>query len=142
MSSFHWKIYYIQEVILSQIWFPVAIFLVGASTESLGHIFIHCSFSTAMLAMLPPSIMCVFLMGLNNGRSPQLKEFWLICFTLILWIVWHARNKIRFDSRSFSIVAACRLISGHIQVASRLAMGPSKIHLEVFWCWMQVEACL
>ncbi|KAL6126962.1 hypothetical protein ACLB2K_075007 [Fragaria x ananassa] len=31
------------------------------------------------------------------GRSLQLKELWLICFTSILWFVWHARNKTRFD---------------------------------------------
>lgn len=107
--------------------------LCGASTESLDHIFLHCSFSAAIwshfssifeLAVLPPSILGVFLMGLHNGRIAQLKELWLICFTSVLWFIWHARNKIRFDGRTFSIAAVCRLISGHIRVASRLASGP------------------
>ena len=108
--------------------------LSSASTESLDHIFLHCSFSVAIwshfssifeLPVLPSSIMGVFLMGLHNGRSPQLKELWLICFTsVILWFIWHVRNKIRFDGRTSSIAAVCRLISGHIRAASRLASGP------------------
>ncbi|KAL6177056.1 hypothetical protein ACLB2K_053688 [Fragaria x ananassa] len=58
------------------------------------------------------------------GRSSQLKELWLICFTSILWFVWHARNKTRFDGKSFSVASTCRLILGHIRAASQLANGP------------------
>lgn len=106
--------------------------LCGASTESLDHVFLHCSFSAAIwnhfssffeFPVLPISILDVLLMGINNGRSPQIKELWLICFTSDLWFLWHTRNKIRFDGRSFSIVAVCRLISGHILAASRPATG-------------------
>ncbi|KAL6132848.1 hypothetical protein ACLB2K_065087 [Fragaria x ananassa] len=58
------------------------------------------------------------------GRSSQLKELWLICFTSILWFVWHVRNKTRFDGKSFSMASTCHLILGHIRAASRLANGP------------------
>ncbi|XP_024156133.1 uncharacterized protein LOC112164125 [Rosa chinensis] len=54
----------------------------------------------------------------------ELKELWLICFTSILWSVWHVRNKTRFDGRCFSVQAVCRLISGHIRATSHLTTSP------------------
>ena len=107
--------------------------LCGACTESLQHIFLHCPFTAAIwsyflslfdLGVTPHTIVDLFHKGLSMGRSSQLKELWLICFTSILWFVWHARNKTRFDGKSFSVASICHLILGHIRAASRLANGP------------------
>ena len=104
----------------------------GNSTESLDHIFLHCSFAALVwnhfmyifeIGLVPNTIAEVFSLGLAMDRSPQLKELWLICFTSILWYIWHARNQIRFESRIFSVAGVCRLVSGHIQASSRLATG-------------------
>ncbi|XP_004301904.1 PREDICTED: uncharacterized protein LOC101292910 [Fragaria vesca subsp. vesca] len=76
------------------------------------------------LGVTPHTIVDLFHKGLSMGRSSQLKELWLICFTSILWFVWHARNKTRFDRKSFSVASICHLILGHIRAASRLANGP------------------
>ncbi|KAK9931811.1 hypothetical protein M0R45_019074 [Rubus argutus] len=105
--------------------------LCGSSSETLIHIFLLCSFTAKVwarfislfeLGTLPPSILNVFQLGLM-GRSLQLKELWLLCFTTIIWFIWHTRNKIRFDGRSFTVDTVCGLISGHIYSASRLASG-------------------
>ena len=107
--------------------------LCGACTESLNHIFLHCSFAASVwnyftsifeIGVAPPTILEVFNLGNTVEKSPQLKELWLICFTSVLWFLWHARNQVRFESRNFTVAAVCRLISGHIQAASRLATGP------------------
>ena len=106
--------------------------LCGAGLDSLNHIFLSCSFTTAIwshfaslfeLGLIPSSLLELLEFGLQAGRSPQLRELWLICFTSILWFVWHARNKTRFEGRCFSVQAVCRLISGHIRAVSHLATG-------------------
>ncbi|KAL6185106.1 hypothetical protein ACLB2K_041241 [Fragaria x ananassa] len=105
----------------------------GACTESLQHIFLHCPFTAAIwsyflslfdMGVTPHTIVDLFHKGLSMGRSSQLKELWLIYFTSILWFVWHARNKTRFDGKSFSVASTCHLILGHIRAASRRANGP------------------
>lgn len=62
-------------------------------------------------------------LGLINGRNPQLKELWVTCFTSVLWFIWQARNKAKYDNKIFTVVGVCRLIFGHIQAASRIATG-------------------
>ncbi|KAK9949954.1 hypothetical protein M0R45_005462 [Rubus argutus] len=101
-------------------------------SDSLNHIFLTCPFTIAIwnhfaslfeLGVTPSSLLELLEFGMQAGRSPQIKELWLICFTSILWFVWHARNKTRFEGRCFSVKAVCRLISGHIRAASHLATG-------------------
>ncbi|KAL6207455.1 hypothetical protein ACLB2K_018413 [Fragaria x ananassa] len=71
----------------------------------------------------PHTIVNLFHKGLSMGCSSQLKKLWLICFTSILWFVWHARNKTRFNGKSFSVASICHLILGHIRAANRLENG-------------------
>lgn len=82
---------------------------------------------------MPPSILEGLQMGFAAGRSAQLKDLWLICFTLILWFVWHARNKMRHEGKVFSVENICRLISGHIQAASRLSIGTMHNSIQDLW---------
>ncbi|XP_062014798.1 uncharacterized protein LOC133731445 [Rosa rugosa] len=106
--------------------------LCGIDSESLDHIFLNCSFTAAIwshftslfeLGGVPPSILEGLQVGMAVGRSGQLKDLWLICFTSILWFVWNARNKMRHEGKVFSVGTICRLVSCHIQAASRLATG-------------------
>ncbi|KAL6202102.1 hypothetical protein ACLB2K_025813 [Fragaria x ananassa] len=106
--------------------------LCGVCSETLNHTFLSCSFTAAFwshfgsifeLGMIPSSILELYGLGLQNGRSPQLMELWLICFTSILWFVWHVRNKTRFDGCRFSVEVVCTLISSHIRATSHLTTG-------------------
>ena len=47
----------------------------------------------------------------------------MACFTSVLWFIWQARNKAKYDNKIFTEVGVCRLIFGHIQAASRIATG-------------------
>lgn len=106
--------------------------LCGVCSETLNHTFLSCSFTASIwshfgsifeLGMIPSSILELYGLGLQNGRSPQLMELWLICFTSILWFVWHVRNKTRFDGCRFSVEVVCKLISSHIRATSHLTTG-------------------
>ncbi|PRQ50126.1 putative ribonuclease H-like domain, reverse transcriptase zinc-binding domain-containing protein [Rosa chinensis] len=100
--------------------------------ESLSHIFRSCPFAETIwscmiakfeLAAPPLSLYDMLQLELTNGRSPQLKELWVACFTSVLWFLWHARNKAKYDNRFITVVGVCRLVFGHIQSASRIASG-------------------
>ena len=71
---------------------------------------------------MPSTIMDLLFYGLN-GRSQQLRELWLICFTTTLWFIWKARNTMKHDGRFIGVDVLRRLILGHIQAANRLATG-------------------
>jgi len=103
--------------------------LCGLEGESLLHIFFSCSYAYSLwgcwvswfeLGVMPSTIMDLLFYGLN-GRSQQLRELWLLCFTTTLWFIWKARNIMKHDGRFIGVDALHRLILGHIQAASRLA---------------------
>ena len=102
------------------------------SVESLHHIFLNCSFAASVwnnmvtkfeLGLLPNSILEVFHLGLHASRSNQLRELWLLCFTSVLWFIWNARNKAKYDGKVVQVDMVCRLISGHINASSCLVSG-------------------
>ncbi|XP_062016557.1 uncharacterized protein LOC133732968 [Rosa rugosa] len=71
---------------------------------------------------MPASLLDLLNLGCV-GRSSQVKEVWLICFTITLWFIWRARNKIKHDNCVVTVEATKRLIIGHVQPASKLATG-------------------
>ena len=98
------------------------------SEESLLHIFLTCSFATSLwnnwvglfeLGTVPHSLIEL----LHHGRSQQLKEIWLICYTTTLWFIWKIRNKVRHENFACDVNATRQLIMGHIKASSNLASG-------------------
>lgn len=73
------------------------------------------------LGPLPESILEVFQLGLHASRSNQLRELWLLCFTSVLWFIWNARNKVKYDSKVVHVDMVCGLTSRHINASSSLA---------------------
>lgn len=50
------------------------------------------------LPAIPSSLLDILQLALINGRSPQLKELWVACFNSVLWFIWQARNKAKYDN--------------------------------------------
>ncbi|XP_004309472.1 PREDICTED: putative ribonuclease H protein At1g65750-like [Fragaria vesca subsp. vesca] len=105
--------------------------LCGRDGESLPHIFLTCSFAASLwnnraglfeLGCLPQNLVDLLYYG-GVGRSHQLKEIWLICYTTTLWFIWKARNKMRHDNCTIVVDAVRQLIMGHVKTASKLALG-------------------
>ncbi|PRQ40733.1 putative reverse transcriptase zinc-binding domain-containing protein [Rosa chinensis] len=110
------------------------------NVESVEHIFLNCSFASAIwlfllhnfeLGALPSSLLNVYNCGLHAGRSAQLKELWMVAFTTALWFIWNSRNKVRFDSVVVHATNVFGMIVGHIQASSRLVTGRS---IAFDWC--------
>lgn len=99
--------------------------------SSLPHIFLTCSFVASLwnnwaclfeLGSLPQNLVDLIYYG-GVGRSHQLKEIWLICYTTTLWFIGKARNKIRHDNCTIVVDAVRQLIMGHVKAVSKLASG-------------------
>ena len=75
------------------------------------------------LGTLPGSLLELLFKGLSVGRSHQLRELWIACYSSALWFIWQTRNKCRFNGIVPSDLHACRMISGYVNASSRIASG-------------------
>ncbi|KAL8511863.1 hypothetical protein ACS0TY_018337 [Phlomoides rotata] len=101
---------------------PTVCFLCHNASETLDHIFVHCSFTRTLLCKVANlfgltlyydiGFLDVFIQATSSHFGKQLGCLWQCAFITSLWSVWHARNKAVFEEvqpstqRSFAFVLA------------------------------------
>ncbi|KAL8555717.1 hypothetical protein ACS0TY_003507 [Phlomoides rotata] len=112
---------------------PTVCFLCHNASESLDHIFTHCSFTRILLGRVTTlfdlslyydiGFLDVFLQAIRIQFSKQLGHLWRIAFITTLWSIWHTRNKAVFDDIQPSIQRCMATILTSIRETDQLALS-------------------
>ncbi|KAL8456695.1 hypothetical protein ACS0TY_034802 [Phlomoides rotata] len=112
---------------------PTICFLCHSASESLDHIFAHCSFTRSLLCRVTAlfdltlfydiGFLYVFLQAIRFQFSKQLGHLWRVAFISTLWSIWHACNKAVFDDIQPSTQRCMAFIVASIKETGRIALG-------------------
>ncbi|KAL8546890.1 hypothetical protein ACS0TY_006560 [Phlomoides rotata] len=108
-------------------------FLCHNTSESLDHIYAHCSFTRGILCRVTAlfdltlyydiGFLDVFLQATRFQFSKQVGSLWRSAFIMTLWSIWHAHNKAIFDDIQPSIQHCLMFITAAIKETDQVAVG-------------------
>ncbi|KAL8520051.1 hypothetical protein ACS0TY_010837 [Phlomoides rotata] len=112
---------------------PMVCFLCHSDSESLDHIFAHCSFTRSLFcrvtAFFDLTLYCdigfldVFLQAIRFQFSKQLGHLWRAAFISTIWSIWHARNRAVFDDIQPTIQHCMTFIVASIEETDQVPLG-------------------
>lgn len=103
----------------------------SSAAESTEHLFLQCPFAASIWNWLSGVINQVLdlssvhslLSVCNRNWCSQLKDVILAAVTNVCWIIWHCRNKLRFEGKTIPTKAAINLVVANVNLTSRITSG-------------------
>ncbi|KAL8527722.1 hypothetical protein ACS0TY_005534 [Phlomoides rotata] len=112
---------------------PMVCFLCHSASESLDHIFAHCTFTRSLFcrvtALFDLTLYCdigfldVLLQACRFQFSKQLGHLWRMAFISTLWSIWHARNRAVFYDIQPSIQRCMAFVIASIKETDQVTLG-------------------
>lgn len=108
----------------------------SAVVETTDHIFLYCAFakslwnwlSSAFNRQVDVSSIRTILSVCYESWSPQMKDIITAAIINILWIIWYARNKARFEGKQISIRNAISIITASVALSGNLSKNHVFLH--------------
>lgn len=105
--------------------------LCEAEVESTSHIFYHCAFvkniwnwlSVVLNFGIDHSSISNVLAAVGNFSSSLVQDVVAASIINVFWVVWHCRNKIRFDNKKIPYKTAINLIIANVSLTGNCSSG-------------------